>query len=415
MFRMLHLQGTSLTTTQQAPTPRRSMGTVRRNRNTILVPGNQSIPEMPQEPTYASPPLSAPLPTSPDAPLDIASTPPPPRDLGSPVSQQSPLKLAHRNNLGLDDHTGSDTHSIRSGRSLNSTVSNTVRHPDMHEPGLNSSLVETIGATFTDGKVVRANLIGEVALSFIPTDLNGPFGTETIRLENLSANDKLAPNPAFIDTLPDRPGQFTINLGQITKTQVAFKYQIPLTAEESSSRVPLLLHPQWRVTPTQTDCKLHYTLNPDYPSPSLTFTDLTIILHIDPTSTARLQSCRASDGFKFRKESSLVYWRLGDVTLTKDAPLKPLLARFMTEGEVKPGGAEARWEVAGVVGSGIRILKLEEGKGKGKVVEEVEEEDPFADEGEKGKGVEREREKENWRDVGSVMRWRAGTYVATAS
>jgi hypothetical protein len=327
--------------------------------------------------------------------------------IGSPLSQQSPFRASSRTALGLDDYAGSDTHSIRSGRSLGSTVSTTVKHPEMHVEGLNSSIVETVSATFADGKVVRSNLVGEIGLSFNPTDLNGPFGTETIRLDNLGPNDKLAPNPAFIDTVPERPGLFSVNLGQVTKTQVAFKYQIHVTPENTSTQVPLLMSTQWRVDAKQADCRLHYTINPEYPAESLTFSDLSLVVHVEAPAGTRLISCRASDGFKFRKESGLVYWKLGDVTLSKASPPKPLLARVITEGEVKPGTTEARWEVHGSIGSGVLLSKLEETKGKEKEAED--EEDPFADEDESGS----QKDKEQWREVTAIKKWRAGNYVVS--
>ncbi|KIW02971.1 uncharacterized protein PV09_05632 [Verruconis gallopava] len=429
---------------QSQTQPRRSMGTIRnrRDRNTIMIPNGQSIPELPKDPALATPPGSAPLPaeasspaagmpiepvssTTTNAPMEVAtaavlSLPSPPlvaaapstdtsvtvpSQMNSPNSQTSPFKMPHRSTLALEDHTSSDTHSIRSGRSLGSTVSTTVRHPDMHEPGLNSSFVETINAVFSDGKVTRASLVGEIGLSFNPTDLDAPFGTEIIRLENLGANDKLAPNPAFIDAVPGKVGHFSVDLGQITKTQVAFKYQVHITPEEATSRMPLLLQSQWRIDSKQADCRVSYSLNPSYPFESLTFSDLAIVIQVNISSGSRLQSCRASDGFKFRKESGLVYWRLGDVVLTKQGPPKPLLARFITEGEVRPGTAEARWEINGSLGSGVILSKLEESKGKEKEIEE----DPFADEGDNGS----QRESELWKDVIAIKKWRSGNYMAS--
>jgi hypothetical protein len=412
-----------------------------------MIPNSQSIPELPKDLSIAEPPGSAPLPAEPTSPAEqtptasipispiapipttapiptaliptalipTAATPiapaidtsatPPLQPIASPASQQSPFKLSQRSTLGLDDHAGSDTHSVRSGRSLGSTISTTVRHPEMHEPGLNSSFVETISASFADGKIVRANLVGEIGLSFNPTDLNGPFGTETIRLENLGTNDKLAPNPAFIDALPDRAGYFTVNLGPITKTQVAFKYQIHIAPEDVASPVPLILHSAWRIDGKHADCRLNYTLNSSYPADSLTFYDLAIVIHVDISSGARLLSCRASDGYKFRKESGIVYWKLGEVTITKQNPPKTLLARFTAEGDVKPSNTEARWEVSGILGSGVVLKKLEDSKGKGKEVEE----DPFADEDEDGS----QKGKESWTEVIAIKKWRAGSYVAT--
>lgn len=379
-----------------------------------MIPNSQSIPELPKDPSLSvgegSPPIIEAKQPVDDVPSSlptaepVAATPPL-QQIGSPASQSSPFKMSQRSVLGLDDHASSDTHSIRSGRSLGSTVSNTIRHPELSEPGLNSSFIETLSASFTDGNIAKAGLIGEIGLAFNPTDLDGPFGTEMIRLDHLSPNDKLAPNPAFIDALSDKPGHFSVNLGQVTKTQVAFKYQVLIPEGETVTRVPLLIKPQWRVDAKQADCRLHYALNPSYASDSITLSELSLIVHIDTSAGAKIQSCRASDGFKFRKDSNLVYWRLGDVTLTKETSPKPLLARFLTEGEIKPGNVEARWEINGSLASGIGISKLEESKGKGKEVEE----DPFADEGDAGSA----KEKENWREVASVRKLRSGTYTAT--
>lgn len=67
----------------------------------------------------------------------------------------------------------SDTQSIRSGNSLNSIVH--VKHPDMHEPGLNSSVMETVSATFENGEVKSVKVNGEIAFSYNATDsLNLP-------------------------------------------------------------------------------------------------------------------------------------------------------------------------------------------------------------------------------------------------
>jgi hypothetical protein len=94
------------------------------------------------------------------------------------------------------------------------------------------------------------------------------------------------------------------------------------------------------------------------------------------------------------KDKHVVYWRLGDVTLTED--WSKIICRVIGEqnAEPLPGRVEVRWEwaapassqtadgvAAGEAGSGISVARLlPEGKGKGKAVE-PEEEDPFADVG----------------------------------
>lgn len=94
------------------------------------------------------------------------------------------------------------------------------------------------------------------------------------------------------------------------------------------------------------------------------------------------------------REKHLVYWRLGDVTLTGET--QKIVCRIIgAEGEEpKPGKVEARWEYAiplaatptdadeavttaaaeNIPGSGISLSRLQDRKGKGR------EDDPFADE-----------------------------------
>ena len=94
---------------------------------------------------------------------------------------------------------------------------------------MNASLVETVSAWFEQGNVTKAMVIGQVALAFNPVDLSsGPFGTESIRLENFPILEKVAPNPAFIEPSSDNPGDYTVDLSKITKTSVAFHYQVHL-------------------------------------------------------------------------------------------------------------------------------------------------------------------------------------------
>jgi hypothetical protein len=58
----------------------------------------------------------------------------------------------------------SDTQSVRSGMSLGSLTQH--KHPEMHGPGLNASVIEYVSATFEDGEVKSARINGEIAFSF---------------------------------------------------------------------------------------------------------------------------------------------------------------------------------------------------------------------------------------------------------
>jgi hypothetical protein len=276
----------------------------------------------------------------------------------------------------------------------------------MHEPGLNSSIVETVSAWFAEGAVTRSVLIGEVALAYNPQDFSAPFGTDTIRLNNFSELEKVAPNPTFIDAVNDSPGTYTVNLSQATKTAVAFKYQVRLEEGALATYAPLMLKPAWKVEPTQASVILTYGFNPafNFGKTTVTLSSVIIVIHLDPTGP-KATSCKAMGGGTFSREKNLVYWRLGDVTLSKDGPSQTLKARFFTEGEAKTGNVEARWELhkenAAGVGSGLSLSAMEHSTGADGDT------DPFADEGAASAPAVA------WKDVRTVKSLRSGTYLAT--
>ena len=333
-----------------------------------------------------------------------------------------PFKLAHRSTLG-DESAASDTYSIRSGRSLSSTVSATIRHPELHDPGLSASIVETVSAWFSAGKFERAIQIGEVALAYNSAEPPDSGSTETIRFNNFSSLEKVAPNPHFIDPVHDKDGTYSVNLSRIHKTSVAFKYQVNLgdSSETAASHAPLRLVPAWKLESTQAFLLLHYSLNPafaanlpaeDGPSAAVQLSNVILIAHLDPAGGRALR-CNASGGGVYARERSLVYWRLGDVSLPRDGSPLSLRARFATDAEARPGLAEARWEVsyeqfggAAAASAGVGLSRLEPGGGPASAGEAV---DPFADE---GSAVTTPTA--TWSDVKAVRKLRSGTYAASA-
>ncbi|OCK78258.1 hypothetical protein K432DRAFT_332433 [Lepidopterella palustris CBS 459.81] len=388
---------------QAAPT--RKPGTVRGRRdvrNTIFVPNPQTpeltsigetyVPSVPALATVAALPAAVSLPASPPGPPPV-----------------SPFKLGHRHTFLGDDHATSDTQSIRSGRSLSSSGSSAIKHPDMHGPGLNTSLVETVSAWLEHGSVAKAMVIGQVALAYNPVDLSSPFGTDNIRLENFPVLEKVAPNPAFIEQVPELPGSYTVDLSKITKTSVAFHYQVHLDSSNLATYAPLIISPAWRVEATQTSALLSYSLNPAFAlgsAPSITLHNLVLIVHLEPG--VKTTHCQSKPVGTFSREKALIYWRLGDVTLSPDQPAQQLRARFFTDGEAKPGNVEARWEVSGDhaagLGSGLSVSQLNQAE-----VKTESEADPFADADE---NIAPASPAIVWKEVQCVKRIASGTYVA---
>jgi hypothetical protein len=118
-------------------TPSRKAGTVRGRRdvrNTIYV----SAPEVSESDIFPSP--------------------------GQNLGSNRAAALATLNT----EHSTSDTQSIRSAHSL--TGGSLVKHPDMHRPGLNSSIVETVSAFFENGEIRTGAVIGEIAFAYGHTE-----------------------------------------------------------------------------------------------------------------------------------------------------------------------------------------------------------------------------------------------------
>ncbi|EME80794.1 uncharacterized protein MYCFIDRAFT_204076 [Pseudocercospora fijiensis CIRAD86] len=381
----------------QAPPPNaRRAGTVRGRRdarNSTIVstygpPGDSAPEQLIQPPPEASMSNLVQSPSgsfSPTGSSNTAFSPFSPGAVTSPL-QSSVVPLA-------SDHTG-DNQSIRSGRSQQSTASHGMKHPELVEQGLNSSIIETVSARFEHGQVVSSSLVGEIALAYNPANFSTSLGQETIRIENFAILDKVAPNPAFIAQSSGREGEYAVNLANITRTQIAFKYQ--LRHDDATTHTPLLLTPAFRIEPNQASVIVSYSLHPSF-SPqaeSITFSNVTIAFTLEGTKAG---SCQSKPVGTFAREKNLIFWQLGDITLRPGGAPEKLLARFATESQATGGHVEARWEVLGDaahgLGSGLAVSVHAAADGA----------DPFADEA---------TQASNWKAVPTVRKFASGSYVA---
>jgi hypothetical protein len=293
--------------------------------------------------------------------------------------------------LGAD--LASDGQSIRSGRSLASTGSQLHRHPELSQTGLNSSIIETVSARFEHGILQTSSVTGEIALAYNPPDFSTPFGTDIIRLDNFASLEKIAPNPAFIDPVSDTDGEYTVKLASIAKTQIAFKYQTAGGMDNAPIHITLAS----KIEPTQTSIIVSYSLSPTFRlmtgHDKVTLSNVVLALTLEG---ARATSCLSKPVGTFSREKNLIFWSLGDVSLTTGAAANKLLARFVTETEATGGAVEARWEVSGEgLGSGVGVSVKGENGGA------VDASDPFADEDASG-----------WKEVRGVKKLASGHYVA---
>ena len=409
---------------QQAPPPARRGGTLRGRRQdrNSYVPPDQGISESSAEPPQvatkeapdpASIETTAPVVQSPAALTDAGLNPSPSRSFApgqvaastfSPFSPQpeqqaaSPVQPESRTATGLDN-TRTDSQSIRSATTTGSQGG--IKHPDLQDAGLNSSIVETVSARFDNGKLTSSSLIGEIALAYNPASFSSPFSNENIRLEKFSNLEKVAPNPAFISQTPGKEGQYAVNLSSLGKTQVAFKYQFRL--DDGGSQAPLLLAPAFRPETNQILVIINYSLNPKFAlngRESITLSNVMLAVTVEG---AKATACQSKPQGTFSREKNLFFWQLNDVTLTPGSTPERLLARFTTDAEAKGGNVESRWEISGEnvqgLGSGLGVSM--QGQSSGGAGDSS---DPFADEDGGHAG--------NWKPVPGAKRLASGSYFA---
>ena len=181
-----------------------------------------------------------------------------------------------------------------------------------------------------------------------------------------------------------------MDVSHLSVTTPAFTYRIHSEDDITlASHCPLLLQPAWKPQGDKLGLLLQSRLNPESTLPRPI--TLSNVVFIATYEGARASGVQTKPSGTHLKEKHLVYWRLGDVTLTDD--WSRIICRVIGEqnAEPQPGRIEVRWdygpvtsrttgETPGAVGSSISVSRLVEGKGKEKEGgAEEEEEDPFAD------------------------------------
>lgn len=210
----------------------------------------------------------------------------------------------------------------------------------------------------------------------------------------------------------DRPDEFTLDLTHLNKTSTGFTYRVHAADDTSAlaEHVPLLLNPVWKPQGDKLGLLLQYSLNPSCKLPGPV--TLHNVVFVATYEGARASGAQTKPSGTHLKDKHLVYWRLGDLTLTSET--QKIICRIIgaENAEPKPGHVEARWEYTPAegtaLGSGISVAKQEESKGKEK--ESSVEDDPFADE-----GAAAEPAGQRWAEVPLVRKIVSGKYEAKSS
>lgn len=322
----------------------------------------------------------------------------------------SPIKRVETPGTIPEDRAVSDSTSVHSGHSL----AGLVHHPELHEPGLNASIVETVTTLFSEGNVTKSFVVGEIALAYNQTSEFPDAQTDTIRLENFQDLEKVAANPAFVTAVvsekgkerasrDDRAGEYSVTLSAIRRPAptVALKYQLHLDGANLSAYSPVLFTPAWQIQDAQASVIVVYAVNPAFTKPSAAFTLKNVVITVGLDTSADAGKAASAmmaptAGASFKRKQSLVVWRLPELVV--DAEQKKLLARFITSGSPpKAGSVEAKWELPNVIGSGLSVS-----------TQAGEASDPFADE-DASTGPAR-----SWNSIPCAKKLVSGRYGASA-
>lgn len=412
--------------------PARRAGTVRGRRdvrNTMYVPSSIPFPGLEH-----SSPLSVGEPTQ--------HLPPSPAVPGTSSSMSSKPSAIHTLASEASVTGTSDTQSVRSAGSLGGLAHG--KHPELTAPGLNSSIVESVSATFEDGAVKSVRINGEIAFAYNGdglfsdskcsleafmgnVDLTFYTARETIRINDFPSLESIGPNKIFVSSTPS-PEEFTLDLSHIPAKTATPGFTYRVHADEPSSthlasHCPLLIKPTWKPVGDKLGLVLLYKLNPEF----LGSHKPVVLKNFNLVATyegARASGVQTKPTGTHLKDKHLVYWRFGDANLQPGEEWQKIICRIIgaENAEPKPGVIEARWEyvssaTVGEEGSHfISISRRKEDKGKGLAVDEddkseSEEDDPFADDT-TAVSLRTTRETYSWEEVPTARKIVSGKYEA---
>ncbi|KAL2869326.1 uncharacterized protein BJX67DRAFT_26441 [Aspergillus lucknowensis] len=332
------------------------------------------------------------------------------QDSSEPASPSSPAKHTASPSNATDEHALSDTTSIRSSHTLHS-ISGPVAHPELHEPGLNASIIETVNAWFSEGTATKSFVVGELALAFNGVS-EASVEKARVRLNNFQVLEKVAANPHFTrevknqDQSDDKTGEYDVILSNITRPAptVAFKYQVHINPEDISALCPVIFKPAWNIEEFQASVIIFYSLNPSFASSvskdSITLTNLVLTVNLDTSPQEDREVAHATSavmypntGAAFRRKQSAVIWKIPEFEVNRGSDGK-LLVRFSTANSwPQKGKVEAKFEVR-TPDAGSRLgISTTSRTGS----------DPFAD----------ETNPAQWKDVPTLRKLTAGKYISS--
>nr|ODN88741.1 hypothetical protein L203_02755 [Cryptococcus depauperatus CBS 7841] len=226
-------------------------------------------------------------------------------------------------------------------------------------PGLRANMSEHINVIFRNKEIAKFQIAGEIHLSLRPVETASLTGPIHICLSAFERLEKIAPNPAYLAQVPDKPGEYFLNAEMLAAATtkgapggrgiLLFKYVVHVQPGKEFAHLPLILDPAFQCKSGETRMILHYHLNSSSTISSLSNVNFAASFAPGP-SVVNVQA--KPTGGVWSPLTRRIQWKLDE--LPSDGKI---IAKFLTEGEdsMSPIGIQAAWAVEGKLISGLGI------------------------------------------------------------
>lgn len=320
-----------------------------------------------ESPTFARSPIQAGAFASPTN-RDIPSP--------SPVVRRTSLSSVTSNNPF-------DSPSVGIGGTMTPPVTAVSSASD--QPGLRANMNESVNIIFRNKQIQRIQITGEIHLSLRLTDSNsasslgGGGGPIHIRLVAFERLEKIAPNPAYLAQVPDKPGEYFLNsevlaaatakgagAGAPTATAsggpLLFKYVVHVQPGKELATVPLILDPAFQCKSGETRMILHYTANPSSPIQVLPqggkHAAGTVVAAFAPGGPNVINVQAKPAGGVWSPTTRRMTWKMDSLPSGSTDGSGKIIAKFTSEpGQeaLVPQGVQMSWAVEGSLLSGLGL------------------------------------------------------------
>nr|KIR87916.1 hypothetical protein I308_01949 [Cryptococcus tetragattii IND107] len=295
----------------------------------------------------------------------------------------SPSPVVRRTSLSsVTSNNPFDSPSVGIGGTMTPPVTAVSSSSD--QPGLRANMNESVNVIFRNKQIQRIQITGEIHLSLRLAAENsasslGGGGPIHIRLAAFERLEKIAPNPAYLAQVPDKPGEYFLNsevlaaatakgagAGAPTATAsggpLLFKYVVHVQPGKELATVPLILDPAFQCKSGETRMILHYAANPSSPIQVLPQGGKnaagTVVAAFAPGGPNVINVQAKPAGGVWSPTTRRMTWKMDSLPSGSTDGSGKIIAKFTSEpGQeaLVPQGVQMSWAVEGSLLSGLGL------------------------------------------------------------